>query len=123
MAANPYASGVLDPEKHDRLVAGIDGYARDANIPPRWIWSKMGGVCGPLELDYVRRFPHHRVEGKVQGLVCYRKTDDADPETRMAAMAGALVRNFCRARVMTVGVLLDHLAKDGHVAAAALLVH
>ena len=40
----------------------------------------------------------------------------------MAAMAAALVRNLCRARVMQVGTLLDRLADGGSVAATCLLV-
>ena len=122
MAFDPYASGVLSPEHHDRLVANIAAYAKDAGIAPRWMWTKMSEVCGPAELDYARKFPHHRIEGKVQGLVYFRKTPDADPETHMAALAGCLVRNFCRARVMELGTVLDYLADGGHVAATCLLV-
>lgn len=120
--ARPVQVRGSNPEDHERLVANIATYAKDAGIQPRWIWTKMSEVCGPDELDYARRFPHHRAEGKVQGLCYYRKTLDADPETHMAAMAGCLVRNFCRARVMTFGVLFDHLAKDGRVEASALLI-
>ena len=122
MLGDPYASGVLNPDEHDRLVANIAAYAKDAGIAPRWIWTKMSEVCGPAELDYARKFPHHRIEGKVQGLVYFRKTPDADPETHMAALAGCLLRNFCRARVMQLGTVLDHLADGGSVAATCLLV-
>ena len=122
MTGDPYASGVLNPDEHDRLVANIAAYAKDAGIAPRWIWTKMSEVCGPAELEYARKFPHHRVEGKVQGFVYYRKTKAADPEAHMAALAGALVRNFCRARVMQLGTVLDHLADGGQVAATCLLV-
>ena len=40
----------------------------------------------------------------------------------MAAIAGALVRNFIRARVMTLGAVLDLLAAREPVVATALLI-
>ena len=110
MAIDPYKSGVLNPEQHDRIVANIVAFAKDAGIQPRWLWTRMSEVCGPDEMEYVRRFKRHRAEGKIYGLVYFRATEEANPEAHMSAMAGCLVRNFIRARVMQVGTLLDYLA-------------
>ena len=122
MNFNPYASGALQEEHHARLVANLDGFAKDAGIPPRWIAKKLADTCGPKEIDYVRKFNIHRAEGVVQGLCYVRSTPDADPSSRMAAIAGALVRNFIRARVMTLGAVLDLLAAREPVVATALLI-
>ena len=120
MSLDPYASGVLTREEHGRLVANLDAYARDANIQPRWVWTKMADVCGEAEMEYARAFNRHRAEGKVWGLCYTRGTPDADPDEHMASMAGALVRNFCRARVMTLGRILNLLASREEVVATAL---
>ena len=40
----------------------------------------------------------------------------------MAAIAGALVRNFIRARVITLGAVLDEIAEDGPPEATCLLI-
>ncbi len=122
MRFDPYASGILNREEHERLVANIVEYAKDAGIQPRWIWTAVADTCSETEIEYLRAFRRIKIAGTVQGLCYFRKTKDADPETRMFAIAGCLVRNFCRARVMTLGVLLDHIAKDGDVPATCLLV-
>ena len=44
MRVDPYASGVLHPEVHDRLVKDLDHFARDAHIAPKWI-------CTPAAID------------------------------------------------------------------------
>ena len=119
---DPYASGVLSKEHHDRLVAGIEGFARDAGIQPKWIWTALANTCGPDEVDYVRKFKRHQAGGEVHGLCYLRKSRDAAPEVRMAAIAGALVRNFVRARVMTLGTVLDLLAAGEPVEATCLLI-
>ena len=118
---DPFATGVLQKDVHDRLVAGLDGYARDAGIPKPWIWTPLADTCGPEEISWVRRFPHHAGEG-VQGLIYTHISGQGDPETRMAAIAGALVRNFVRARVMTLGTVLDMLAEREAPVATCLLI-
>ena len=99
--ADPYATGVLDPEEHDRMVADIDKIARDANIQPAWIWAKLDQHCSAPEVAWVRRFPFHKVEQRA-GLCLVGKHPTLDVEARFAAITGALVRNFVRARLMTL---------------------
>jgi|GEM_PF-4874596 len=57
--ADPYATGVLDPEEHDRMVADLAKIARDANLRPEWIWAKIDLHCTAGEIAWVRRFPFH----------------------------------------------------------------
>ena len=119
---DPYASGVLHKQHHERLVAGIDGFARDAGIQPKWIWTRLADTCGPEEVEWVTKFRRHQADGESFGLCYLRKSPDAAPDVRMAAIAGALVRNFVRARVMTLGTVLDLLAAGEPVEATCLLI-
>jgi hypothetical protein len=109
MFANPYASNVLVPAVHERLVADIDKIAQDAAIAKEWIWSPIADTCGPQEVAWVKRFAFHSQEG-TYGL-CYTGNNLMVAD-KMAAVAGALVRNFKRARLFTVNQVLDML-KDG----------
>lgn len=114
MAVDPYASGVLRRDVHERLVADIERYAADANIQPRWVWTPLADVCKPAELTWVKRFRFHTEENR-NGL-CYVGADpDPGIETRMAAIAGALTRNFIRARMLTVNQLLEDPLDTVHV--------
>jgi hypothetical protein len=121
MKIDPYASGILVPAEHDRLVADIDNVARDANIPVRWVWTPLAEVCGPEEVEWVERFRFHAAEGSA-GLCMSGSNMKIDPETRMAAIAGALARNFVRARVMTVNKLLIAARDDDLPDMSCLLV-
>ena len=117
-----YKTGVLEEATHGRLVQNLDGFARDAGIQPFWIWTPLSDTVSQAEIDYVREFRKHKVQGKVQGLAYFRLTGKAEPEKHMAALAGALVRNFVRARVMTLGGVLDALAKHEEIEATCLLI-
>jgi hypothetical protein len=122
MHFDPYASGVLVKEHHERLVADLPRFARDAGIQPRWVATPLADACGPTEIDYVKKFNIHRAGGTLQGLCYVRATPAADPALRMSAIAGALVRNFIRARVMMLGAVLDLLAAREEIKATALLI-
>ena len=121
MQADPYATGILFPDHHDRLVADLDRYARDAGIQPRCIWTPLP-KNGEDEAEYVRRFHFHKVEGVKQGICYVRATPTGDPEERMSLLAGALVRNFIRARVMTLHSVLEIVNDGGDPQATALLI-
>jgi len=108
MKLTPYATKVLDPIVHARLVADIESVAQDAGIQPSWIWTPMSKNCTDDEVQWVRRFRHHTAEGSA-GLAFVGR--DLEPENRMAAIAGALTRNFINAKVMTLGQVVDY-AKD-----------
>jgi len=121
LAIDPFSSGVLRKDVHSRLVADIDNVARDASIMRDWIWAPLQPQVGPTELAYVRKFKEHRA--KRCGGLCYvgRKPGKAIDD-RMSAIAGALVRNFVRARVMTLEQLLSHVEDKGMPDFSALMV-
>jgi hypothetical protein len=122
MTFNPYATGVLQEDHHERLVANLDGFAHDAGIHRKWLWTSMAGVCSPDEIDYVRQFNRNRTHGAVYGLCCVGASLKPEPELHMAAMAGALVRNFIRARVITLGSVIDQLSAGSPPEATCLLI-
>jgi len=108
---DPYAFGALNAEHHARLVADLENYARDAGIQPHWIYHPLPDDVTAAERNYLRHFRKH-LAGESSGL-CYTAKAGIDSiDQRMSAIAGCLVRNFIRARVMTVGAVLDALASS-----------
>jgi hypothetical protein len=107
---DPYASGVLVKEVHDRLVAGIDKFALDAGIHKRWIWTRVQPTCSDAELAWAREFRRHVHDGVCAGM-CY--VGHPFVQDRMACLAGYFTRNFIRARVAQLGAVLEgHQAGD-----------
>ncbi len=109
ITVDPYAEGVLVPEHHARLVADLDNFAKDAGIQPKWIYSPLPDTFGPEERGYVRHFRKHAAEGTPSGMIYHGPNKGGEVEQRMSALAGCLVRNFIRARVMTLGSVIDAL--------------
>lgn len=118
---NPYASGVLKEEHHSRLVADLDRFAHDAGISPIWLATSMVGVCGNEEIAFTKSFRKRKANGGKVGL-CYTGTQgEPSVEDRMAAMTGCFLRNFIRARLMTLGRVVEHI-KDGAMPEASVLL-
>jgi hypothetical protein len=113
MKIDPFASGVLKPDAHGRLVADLENISRAVNIPQHWIWTPLADICAPAEVAWVKRFRFHTPEGRA-GLCHLGREPKMEIETRMAAIAGALTRNFVRARMMTLNDVLAGL-EDGEV--------
>lgn len=123
MSVDPYKDGVLVKEHHERLVADLETYAKDAGIQPYWIYQALPDHFTKREIDYIRGFRKHaNTPGAVCGLVYTGKNGVGSIEARMSAIAGCLVRNFVRARVMTLGSVLDHLAAKTMPAISCLLI-
>jgi len=120
MLKDPYAAGALDPDHHARLVADLENYARDANVKPVHICRPLPDTFGEAEREYIRRFKHHVHEKTLSGVVYVGEPEDI--EGHFSAFAGCLVRNFVRARVMTVGMVLDALADGSMPDLTALLI-
>jgi hypothetical protein len=72
----------------------------------------------------VRQYPTHRAEGLVSGLLYLRDASAEFPnvDERMSAIAGAFTRNFIRARVMTLSMVLDHISDGEPIGATILLI-
>jgi hypothetical protein len=122
MPIDPYASGVLFKEVHAPLVANLDGFASDAGVQPFWLYTSMKDVCGPAEIEFVRKMPLARAENAKFSLAYLGGSQNSPVEMRMSAMAAALVRNFTRARVMHLGQVLEYVNAGETPDATVLLI-
>lgn len=120
MNVDPYASGLLKNPDHGPLVANLTRFARDAGVQPHWVWTPIEEFCSVVEQQYVDRFRCQASYG-VAGL-CYLGLSGAEVRNRMAAITGKLMRNFIRARVMTLSTVLETIASEGGVTATCLLI-
>lgn len=104
---DPYASGVLVKEHHARLVANLPAHAADAGIMPHWIYSPLPAFIGEAERRYLLKIKQHMTDQDRSGICYVGKAKTQPIDQRMSAVAGALLRNFIRARVLTLGQVLD----------------
>ena len=119
---DPWESGILDPTVHKSLVAKSDTYARDAGIPAPFIWSKSFDFLPRKdEQDWLNSYPKNRSKGHV-GMVYLGGGFDPTIEVRMSAIAGKLVRNFIRGRVMTMEGVLQGMQTGDPPEATCLLL-
>jgi hypothetical protein len=121
MMIDPYASGVLKKEVHERLVADIATIAGDGGIQPHWIWTPIGQVCNEDVVQWVKRFRFHAPEAHA-GLILVGEAKSFNPEAACAAIAGALIRHFVRARVTTLNELIITAGDDRTRMMSCLLV-
>ena len=109
---DPYETGVLMQEVHERLVADIEHIADAAAIQKRWIWTPLAGVVGEPVVQWVRTFRKHS-QMNLSGL-CLIGPKPQDAAMQVSAVTGALIRNFIDARVMTCAQIYER-AKSGEV--------
>lgn len=100
--------GILNREYHDRLIADLKRFANKAGIPPEFVWSKMSKYCTDEDMNWVRKMR----EGKDNGLVYVGSGFDVPVEDKMMAIAGACLRNYIDAQVMSVQDVLLRLKND-----------
>lgn len=118
---DPYATGVLQAAHHERLVADLPNIAQAAAIQPHWIWTPLADTVGESEVEWVKGFRAHS-QTKMSGLCLTGNASAAVAATHMAAIAGALIRNYINARVMTTAALFDKSEQDGVPDPTCLLV-
>lgn len=100
-----YATGVLKPEVHHLLVKNLPRLASTANIPESMVLHKMSDFqCSLDEIKYVKKIRVHAEKG-IYG-AAYLGASNSFP-TRMMAVAGACLRNFIDAKVMTLQEVLE----------------
>jgi hypothetical protein len=102
---DPWASGVLQHEHHDRLVANIDQIALRAGLGVQHkhlIWTRAD--LNKAEMAFCEAavaMARHNDAWPLKKIgICYT-LDAQQSEKRMLAMTGLLVRNFVDARVMS----------------------
>lgn len=123
MSGEPWfkPNGVLDPERHAALIANRESIARDAGIPVHLLWQPLPPALTAVERAWLARFRQHRGEGRC-GLLLTGEAPVLDPLSRVGALAGCLLRNFVRARVVSLLDALEAVAGGAPIAATCLLI-
>lgn len=114
-----FSQGTLNREVHGRLVQNLDSIARSANVTVPMICTPLSKFCTPGEIDYIRQLKAQAQKGLL-GMVFV--DPDVPMNTKMMAIAGACLRNFINARVMTVQTVLGELKADEMEQPTVLLI-
>lgn len=105
-----FDSGVLDPNRHQRLIEGSSKYCTLAGVPERYLLHGMKSFgCTDNEINLVRRIPKLISDGT--GGICYCGEFNTPVEEKFMAVVGACLRNFIDARFMTIYQVMTHLEK------------
>jgi hypothetical protein len=89
--------------EHARIMQDLPHVCEVAGVQPKFMHESMVKYCGPVEVDWVRKFHQYRREG-CPGLLLQ---GGPRPDTRCQAIGAALVRNYIDARVIPLNRLLD----------------
>lgn len=112
------ATGLLDAKEHSRILADFERVCTTAGIQGHFLYESMTKHCGPVEVDWVKKFWHYKAQG-VPGLVLQGVTR---PDTRCQSIAAALVRNYVDARVIPLNSLLDSTMNGNHPPSPTVLL-
>lgn len=126
MTSDPWASGVLKPEVHDRLVANIGQISNRAGLGVQHkhlIWTSAELLKSEMQwctyaIQMVRAaepWPLDRIG------VCYTQ-NQLDCEKKMLTMTGLLVRNFVDARCMSRMDVVAERKANGEIDASVVMV-
>jgi hypothetical protein len=94
---------VIDEVTHARILQDMQRVCEVANVPPTFVYNSMKSYCKDDEIEWVRRFNHHRKAG-LGGLVF---EGVAKSEIRCMAITGTLVRNFIDARMVSLNAVVS----------------
>lgn len=115
-----YEPGVLRPEKHQRLVNALTRVCEVAGVRKEFVARSATEFCGPTEMTWLKNVRMNSDQG-ISGLY-YLTVKEQNVEQRMMALAGACLRNYIHARVMTLGDVLSEYSSGGHDDPSVLLV-
>ena len=104
-----YATGILNYQKHWRMVSNIGMYAEQSGIPEYFIYHTSEGILLPKDVEYLEKFSSHFING-ISGAVIESNHNFMD---RMYSMVGVLIRNFIDARFITLQDLIKEI-KSGN---------
>lgn len=114
-----YYQGPLMSSLHYRLVLDIERIAQKAGILPKFICTSMTKWCGDEEREWVRTLKANTSEG-IAGLAYLG--DVSDLESRMMAIAGACIRNYINARLMTLQDVVAMISDGDYPDCQVLLI-
>lgn len=125
-ASDPWATGVLKPEYHDRLVANLTQIVQRSGLGPmnrHLIWTSA--ELNKAELQLCEGAVVATRNGGLWELprigICYTQ-NHAQAEQKMLEMTALLVRNFVDARCMSRADIVAERKANGTVDASVLMV-
>lgn len=122
LAQNAIESGLMDSDYHERLIADIQGVVKQAGIPESYVWTPMSMYCGETELDFVINLSTHVDSTEpVFGMVYLGNVEGKPINDRMMSIAGACLRNYVNAKVMTLMEVIAAL-KEGNMPSPTVLL-
>lgn len=116
-------SGLIDINYHERLVADMHGVLQQAGVPENYIWTSMHKYCDDVEVGYVTDIKKYASqEDPIFGMVYVHKINGAPVNDRMLAIAGACLRQYINAKVMTLQEVLGSLKTSDMPSPTVLLI-
>lgn len=117
--AAAYEPGVLKPQKHHKLVEVLGRICAFSGVRREYVTTSMAAHgCTGVELEYVRTLRKQASQGKAGLLYVGQKKF----EQRMMAVAGACLRNYIQARVVTLQMATNEVKEGVHNDASVLLI-
>jgi len=117
-----YESGLMSATYHERLVADIKGVVQQAGINETYVWTSMRKHCGSDEVKYVSNIKlHAEREDPIFGMAYVGKISGSAVNDRMMAIAGACLRSYINAKVMTLQEVIDAM-KSGLMPSPTVLL-
>lgn len=118
--AKYYDKGLLDPAVHRKLVENMDRICAQARIPAMYVHTcPLSKFCDEADIHWVREF-HKWTDRNIAGMAYSGAITRV--EDRMLSIAGALVRNYIDAKVMTVQEAINTTKDDEAPMCSALLI-
>lgn len=111
-------TGLLDAKEHSRIIADFERVCTTAGVQGHFLYESMTKYCGPIEVEWVKKFWHHKAQG-VPGLALVGVTR---PDTRCQSIAAALVRNYVDARVIPVNTLIESTTNGNYPPSPTVLL-
>lgn len=103
--AEYYQTGILNYQKHWRMVQNIEMYAEQAGIPEYFIYNTSEGILLSKDVAYLEDFGRQFIKG-ISGAVIESNHNFID---RMYSMIGVLTRNFIDSRFITLQDLIKEI--------------
>jgi len=118
--AKYYDPGLLVPKHHRKLVENIEKVCGQARIPALYVHTcPLDKYCDEADIGWVKGY-HGWADKGVAGMAYTNQVNRV--EDRMMAIAGALIRNYIDAKVMTVQEIIQAVKDDDTPMCSTLLV-
>lgn len=110
--------GLIDEQYHEQLLADLQGVVRQAGITESYLWTTATDYLDEDELKFVYDLTE---DDCPLGMAYYGDISGSPVNERMMAIAGACLRNYINAKVMTIYDVLAAL-KEGDMPSPTVLL-